>query len=67
LAVFCPITSKEKGYPFEVAIDTAKAIRSTVLADQIKSLDWRKRKFVFITTATKDQIQCGTQRNYRNL
>jgi mRNA interferase MazF len=56
LAVFCPITSKEKGYPFEVAIDAAKGIRGVVLADQIKSLDWRKREFVFIAAATKDQI-----------
>ncbi len=62
LAVFCPITSKVKGYPFEVAIDDAKGIRGVALADQMKSLDWRKRGFVFITAATKDQIQRVAER-----
>lgn len=62
LAVFCPITSKVKGYPFEVVIDDAKGISGVILADQIKSLDWRKREFVFITAATKDQIQQAADR-----
>jgi mRNA interferase MazF len=43
LALFCPITSKVKGYPFEVLV-AGKQIRGAVLADQIKSLDWRARK-----------------------
>jgi mRNA interferase MazF len=62
LAVFCPITSKEKGYPFEVAIDAKHGISGVVLADQMKSLDWRKREFDFITAATKDQIQLVAER-----
>lgn len=43
LALFCPITSKARGYPFEV-ICTGKTIRGVILADQVKSLDWRARK-----------------------
>ncbi len=46
LALFCPITSKVKGYPFEVPI--AGKIKGVVLTDQIKSLDWRVRDVVFI-------------------
>src|SRR5438874_3911596 len=38
----CPMTTQVKGYPFEVLI--AGATGSAVLADQIKSLDWRDRK-----------------------
>lgn len=38
----CPITSKVKGYPFEVLIKMKK-IDGAVLSDQIKSLDWRAR------------------------
>ena len=41
LMICCPITSQIKNYPFEVRI--AAAIPSAVLADQVKSLDWRKR------------------------
>jgi hypothetical protein len=40
--VCCPLTSQIKAYPFEVVI--AGAPPSAVLADQVKSLDWRKRR-----------------------
>jgi mRNA interferase MazF len=39
----CPITSKIKQYPFEVRIK-AKKIDGVILADQVKSVDWRERK-----------------------
>lgn len=32
-----------KGYPFEVAIPKSLAVSGVVLADQVKSLDWRAR------------------------
>jgi mRNA interferase MazF len=44
LAVLCPITSHAKGYPFEVAIPDALPVRGVILADQLKSLDWRPRQ-----------------------
>ena len=47
LALFCPITSKVKGYPFEVELELKK-IKGSVLRDQIKSLDWRERNIEFI-------------------
>lgn len=42
LCVLCPMTSQVKGYPFEVMV--AGKNPSVVLADQVKSLDWRARK-----------------------
>jgi mRNA interferase MazF len=44
LALLCPITSQIKGYPFEVQIPQGFAVTGVVLADQVKSLDWRARK-----------------------
>jgi len=44
LAVFCPITSQVKGYPFEVIIPPGLSVTGAVLADQVKSLDWRARR-----------------------
>lgn len=41
-AFACPITSKIKGYPFEVVINTGK-ISGAVLADHLKNIDWRSR------------------------
>lgn len=43
LALLCPITSIVKGYPFEVTLPVTSAVRGVVLADQIKSLDWKAR------------------------
>lgn len=48
LAVFCPITSQEKGYPFEVNIPDGLDVTGVILADQVKSLDWRARNADFI-------------------
>lgn len=44
LALVCPITSNVKGYPFEVVLPTSGRLRGAVLADQVKSLDWRMRR-----------------------
>jgi mRNA interferase MazF len=44
LALFCPITSQVKGYPFEVPLPDDLPVTGVVLADQIKNLDWRARK-----------------------
>lgn len=44
LALFCPITSTAKGYPFEVVIPAGSKAKGVVLSDQVKSLDWRARR-----------------------
>ena len=44
LALLCPITSQRKGYPFEVPLPTGLKVQGVVLADQVKSLDWRFRR-----------------------
>jgi mRNA interferase MazF len=60
LAVLCPVTSQIKDYPFEVPLRSGSRIRGVILADQLKSLDWRRRraeKFGKISTATLDQVR----------
>src|SRR3546814_9212712 len=42
MMICCPMTSQIKGYPFEVV--ASQAPPSIVLADQIKSLDWKARR-----------------------
>ncbi len=42
MMICCPMTSRIKGYPFEVVVSEDPP--SAILADQLKSLDWRARK-----------------------
>jgi len=44
LALVCPVTSRVKGYPFEVALPGGLPISGVVLTDQVKNLDWRVRR-----------------------
>lgn len=44
LALFCPVTSRIKGYPFEVALPSGGEVEGAILSDQLKSLDWRARE-----------------------
>jgi len=44
LAILCPMTRQVKGYPFEVRIPEGLGVEGVVLADQVKSLDWRARQ-----------------------
>ncbi len=43
LMVCCPLSTKIKGYPFEV-LTAVDGVDCAVLADQVKSLDWKIRK-----------------------
>ena len=47
LAIFCPITSQIKGYPFEVKIPEGLEVSGAILSDQVKSLDWKARQAKF--------------------
>ena len=44
LAIMCPITSRIKGYPFEVELPQGLGVSGAVLSDHVKSLDWRIRR-----------------------
>lgn len=52
--ICCPMTTKVKGYPFEVAI--AGSQPGVVLSDQVKSLDWRARQAKRKGAVTKDEL-----------
>ena len=50
------MTSKIKGYPFEVRLPDGSAVSGVVLSDQLKSLDWRSRKVKFIERTSSDVL-----------
>ena len=56
LAIFCPITSQVKGYPFEVLLPPGLPVAGVILSDQVKSLDWHARNAELICTLTEEAI-----------
>lgn len=56
LLLCCPITNHVKGYPFEVVLPEGLIVTGAILADQIKSLDWRVRQAARIAAAPPEII-----------
>lgn len=54
LMVCCPMTTQIKDYPFEVRLSGNPA--NVVLADQVKSLDWKIRKAKRKGTVSSDEL-----------
>ncbi len=57
LCVVCPVTSHQKGYPFEVALPEGLQVSGVLLSDQVKSLDWAARNSQFICKCDSAIIQ----------
>lgn len=53
LVLVCPITSRIKGYPFEVELPDDLGIVGTILSDHIKSFDWKVRGATYICKASE--------------
>jgi mRNA interferase MazF len=62
LAIFYPITSHIKGYPFEVILPAGLPITGAILSDQVKSLDWRARNAELICTLPAEIVSEITQK-----
>ena len=56
LALFCPVTSHSKGYPFEVPLGNQSKIFGVVLCDHIKNLDYRARDCQFIVKIPQNTL-----------
>src|ERR1700733_15298464 len=57
LILACPVTSQRKDYPFEVSIPDGLPVSGVILADQVRSLDWRSRRAVFIAKAPPGTLE----------
>ena len=57
LALACPITNQAKGYPFEVAVPTGSGATGVILADHLKSVDWKARRAERLGRCTDEVIQ----------
>jgi len=57
LALVCPVTRQANGYPFEVALPAGFLPEGVVLADQVKSVDWRARRASFIARVPEEVMR----------
>jgi mRNA interferase MazF len=62
LAIFCPVTSQVKGYPFEVIVPDGLTVSGAILSDQVKSLDWHVRHVELICSLPDETISEVLQR-----
>ena len=56
LLIACPVTKHAKGYPFESLLPAELPVHGAVLADHVRSLDWRARRAEFICKAPTEVV-----------
>ena len=66
LAIVCPITSRKKGYPFEVRMPDGFPGTGVILSDQARSIDWRARNASYAGTLP-DTVLTKVARNIDKL
>jgi mRNA interferase MazF len=57
LFIACPVTSRVKGYPFEVSLPSGSTLSGVILSDQIKSLDWKARQAEFASATDEATVE----------
>ena len=62
LCIALPITSKIKGYPFEITIPKNLPVEGVILSDQVKSLDFSVRDISFICKVPSSVVE-SVQKN----
>lgn len=57
LALVCPVTEQAKGYPFEVIVPSGHGVTGVILADQVKSVDWKARRAERLGRSTAELLE----------
>ena len=56
LAIVCPLTTTDRGYPFHIAITDNPHVTGFVMVEQVKSIDFRARKAKQIGKASDEVL-----------
>ena len=56
LAMVCPLTTTDRGYPFHVTVIRNPDVRGFVMVEQVKSIDYRARQAKMIGKASDDLL-----------
>ena len=64
MVVVCAITSRVKGWPFEVELPLGllppkqgQIVRSVVVADAVRQVDYREREMAFVAEAPREVVE----------
>lgn len=56
LAIVCPLTTTDRGYPFHVAVTGNPRVKGFVMVEQVKSIDYRAREAKGFSKASDDLL-----------
>jgi mRNA interferase MazF len=56
LAIVCPLTNTDRGFPFHVPVGDAAGVTGFVMVEQVKSIDFRSRKVKRIDRASNNVL-----------
>lgn len=62
LLICCPVTSRSKGWKFEVELPAGGTIQGWVLSDQVKSFDWRERGAEWVEQVDESTVEAVLER-----
>ena len=57
LAIVCPITNTDRGFPFHLPIPAASPLTGFVMVEQLKSVDFSKRRAKFVHRAPPEFLE----------
>ena len=56
LAIVCPLTTSDRGYPFHIAVTDNLKVTGFVMVEQVKSIDYVTRKAKMIAKASNELL-----------
>ena len=56
LAIVCPITNTNRDFPFHVAVPKDSSLTGFIMVEQVKSVDFNRRKIKYIEKSSKDTL-----------
>lgn len=56
LAIVCPITNSDRGFPFHLAVPSASSLTGFVMVEQVKSVDYAMRGAKFVERAPSEFV-----------
>ena len=56
LAIVCPVTNTDRGFPFHLAVPPASSLTGFVMVEQVKSVDYAMRRAKFVERAPREFV-----------